>query len=53
MKSPIWILMTIGSIAGAYIPLIWGGESFSMASVFWSGAGGIGGIWLGYKIGQY
>lgn len=52
MKSLIWIFMTIGGTVGAYIPLLWGGSAFSMSSVFFSGIGGIGGIWLGYKLGR-
>lgn len=44
--------MTIGGTVGAYIPLLWGGSAFSMSSVFFSGIGGIGGIWLGYKLGR-
>lgn len=52
MKSLIWIFMTIGTFAGAYAPLLWGGDSFSMSSVFFSGVGGILGIWIGYKMGR-
>lgn len=44
--------MTIGTFAGAYVPLLWGGDSFSFSSVIFSGIGGIGGIWLGYKLGK-
>lgn len=52
MKSLIWILMTVGTMAGAYVPLLWGGDSFSMSSVIFSAIGGIGGIWIGYKLSQ-
>ena len=44
--------MTIGGTVGAYIPLLWGDSALSMSSVFFSGLGGIGGIWLGYKLGK-
>jgi hypothetical protein len=44
--------MTIGGAVGAYIPLLWGGSVFSFSSVIFSGLGGIGGIWLGYKLGR-
>ena len=42
--------MTIGGTVGAYIPLLWGDSAFSISSVIFSGLGGIGGIWLGYKL---
>lgn len=50
MKSLIWFLAIVGTYAGAYAPLLWGGDSFSMSSVIFSAIGGLGGIWLGYKV---
>ena len=44
--------MTIGTMLGAYLPLLWGDTAFSISSVFFSGIGGFMGIWLGYKIGR-
>ena len=44
--------MTIGGTAGAYIPMLWGADSFSMSSVIFSGIGGVVGIWLGYRLGR-
>lgn len=44
--------MTIGTFVGAYVPLLWGDSSFSMSSVIFSAIGGVGGIWLGYKLGR-
>ncbi len=52
MKTLIWIFMTIGTMLGAYLPLLWGDTAFSISSVFFSGIGGFMGIWLGYKIGR-
>lgn len=52
MKRLIWFLAIVGTYAGAYVPLLWGGDSFSMASVIFSAVGGLGGIWLGYKLSQ-
>jgi hypothetical protein len=46
------IVMTgavIGTYAGSALPLLWGGSAFSMESVFWSGVGGIAGIYFAYK----
>ncbi|MFA5996876.1 MAG: hypothetical protein WC791_00095 [Candidatus Paceibacterota bacterium] len=52
MKSLIWIFMTIGGFAGAYLPMLWGDNGFSYTSVFFSFVGGLLGIWLGFKLGQ-
>jgi hypothetical protein len=48
-KTVIMVLMTIGSIAGAYVPVLLGADGFSMTSLAGSTAGGILGIWLGLK----
>ena len=44
--------MTIGSVVGAYIPLLWGSSAFSMSSVIFSAVGGFAGIWVGFKLGN-
>jgi hypothetical protein len=49
-KSLIWIFMTIGSVAGAYAPLLWGDSALSLSSVILSAVGGGLGIWAGYKL---
>ena len=46
----IWLGMFVGSVAGGYIPMLWGEGAFSLSAVFTSGAGGILGIWLAWKI---
>ncbi len=50
MKSVIITTMVLGSIVGGYLPALWDGSVFSMSSIFLSGAGGLVGIWLGYKM---
>lgn len=52
MKKLVIFGMIIGSIAGGYVPLLWGGSALSMASILLSGAGGLLGIWIGYKAAQ-
>lgn len=42
--------LTIGSVVGGYIPLLWGDSFFSFTSILTSGIGSIIGIWLMYKI---
>lgn len=47
-KSIILFFATIGGIAGAYVPVLWGDtDMFSGASILLSTIGGIAGIWLG------
>jgi hypothetical protein len=45
----IMIGMTIGSIAGQYLVVLLGADTFSVTSILGSGAGGMIGVWLGYK----
>ena len=42
--------MTIGSVAGGYVPILWGDSFLSFASILTSGIGSIIGIWIMYKI---
>ena len=49
-KQLIWLGMIVGSTAGSFVPLLWGGSALSLSSVFLSAAGGVLGIWFGYRI---
>jgi hypothetical protein len=40
----------VGSCAGSYIPVLWGGSLLSMSSLLLGAVGGFAGIWIGYKI---
>jgi hypothetical protein len=51
-KKLIWLGMFVGSTIGNYIPLLWGGSSFSFASIILGTIGGVVGIWGGFKLGQ-
>jgi hypothetical protein len=51
-KTLIWIGLTLGSIAGGYLPALWGGDLLSFSSVILSTVGGILGIWPGYTCGE-
>jgi hypothetical protein len=51
-KALIWIGLTVGSAVGGYLPALWGGDFISFSSVILSAAGGIVGIWLGYRFGE-
>jgi hypothetical protein len=51
-KTLIWIGLSVGSIAGAYVPALWGADLLSFSSIALSGVGGILGIWLGFRLGE-
>jgi hypothetical protein len=51
-KTFVMTGLFLGSIAGGYVPLLWGGSVFSLSSIFLSALGALGGIWLGFKIAQ-
>jgi len=42
--------MIIGSFAGGYLPGLLGADGFSLASLVGSGAGGILGIWIAFRL---
>ncbi|MGV9002258.1 MAG: hypothetical protein ACOH18_04890 [Candidatus Saccharimonadaceae bacterium] len=50
-KALVLVGATVGGIAGAYVPYLWGDtDLFSGASILWSTIGGLVGIWLGYLL---
>ena len=52
-KTLIWIGLTLGSLGGGYLPALWGGDLISFTSVILSTLGGILGIWLAYRLGDW
>jgi hypothetical protein len=52
-KTLVWIGLSIGSLGGGYAPVLWGGDVFSYSALLFSTVGGILGIWLGFKLGEY
>lgn len=51
-KTFIMTGLVVGSIAGGYVPMLWGGSVFSFSSLFLSALGAIAGIWVGFKVSQ-
>ncbi len=49
-KTIVLIGVTIGSLIGGYIPVLWGGSAFSVSSVVLSTIGGSIGLILTYKM---
>jgi hypothetical protein len=52
-KTLVWIGLSIGSLVGGYVPLLWGADVLSFSPLLFSAAGGILGIWLGFKLGDW
>lgn len=51
-KTAILIGMTIGSMIGGYIPVMFGSSAFSYMSLIGNTLGGLAGIIVTYYIGQ-
>jgi hypothetical protein len=51
-RTIILIAMTLGSIAGGFIPSVFGAGAFSGWGIFGSAVGGFAGIYVGYKLSQ-
>jgi hypothetical protein len=49
-KRIIMLFMFVGSAVGSMLPVLWGGSSFSFASVICAALGGAAGIYLGFKL---
>lgn len=53
MKLYIILGATVGSTIGSYLPVLFGVSVFSATSILAGGAGGLVGIYFGYKLGEY
>jgi len=49
----VWMFAGIGSIIFSYIPALWGDGLLSISSVILGVVGGLLGIYVGWKIGEY
>lgn len=49
-KSLVWISMVVGSVVGGFVPMLWGAGMFSVSGIVTSTAGGLVGIWAGYRM---
>jgi hypothetical protein len=50
MRSVTGLCVAVGTIAGGFVPALWGASGFSLAAVLTSGLGGAAGLWLGVKL---
>jgi hypothetical protein len=51
-KLLVTLGMIVGSIAGGYLPMLFGAGLFSMTSLIASTIGGLLGIYIGYRLGE-
>src|SRR5439155_26013973 len=51
-RAPDLLSEDMVSTAGNFVPTLWGGDAISVSGFLWSLAGGILGIWIGYRFGQ-
>ena len=49
-KKYIMLGMFVGTTAGGYLPVLWGGNVFSFTSIILGVIGGIVGIWGAHKL---
>lgn len=49
-KRVIWLCVLAGSTVGGFVPELWGGSGFGMASILFGIVGGIAGVWVGAKL---
>lgn len=50
MRSVTGLCITMGTIAGGYVPSLWGDSGFSVVSLVASAAGGIAGLWFALRL---
>jgi hypothetical protein len=49
-KRLMWLFVFIGGTIGSYIPVLWGDNAFSFASILCGGIGSIIGIYVAFKL---
>jgi len=52
MRSVTGICMLMGSGAGGYLPDLWGGSSWGVASLVFGALGGVAGLFIGLRLSQ-
>jgi hypothetical protein len=50
MRSVTGLCIAFGTLAGGFVPELWGASGFSLVAVLTSALGGIAGVWVGAKV---
>ena len=51
-KQLISVGVLVGSVAGGYLPGLWGAGAFSMWGIVFGTLGAFAGVWFGYNYGS-
>jgi hypothetical protein len=49
-RSLIGGCVMLGMFVGGYLPVLWGGSTFGVASLLCGALGGVAGVWLGVRL---
>jgi len=50
MRSVTGLCIAFGTLAGGFVPELWGASGFSLAAVVTSALGGLAGLWAGVRL---
>ena len=50
MRSVIGLGVVVGSTLGGFVPDLWHAGFLSLSGVLFSAAGGVAGLWAGYRL---
>jgi hypothetical protein len=50
MRSVTGLCVALGTLAGGFLPGLWGASGFSLGAVLTSALGGAAGLWLGLRL---
>ena len=53
MKTLVWFGAIVGGLAGGYVPVLFGSDYFSVASIVGNTVGGLLGIAAAYRIARF
>ncbi len=50
MRSVMGLCVTMGTLGGGYLPVLWGDSGFSLVSLLCGGLGGLAGVWVAIRL---
>jgi hypothetical protein len=51
-KKIFYIVGLVGTLIGGFVPMVFGADGLSLWSILGGGIGGVGTIWLTYRLSQ-
>jgi len=49
-RRVVWLFVLVGSTLGGLAPEVWGGSAFGLASLTLASLGGVGGVWVAFRL---